>query len=336
MLQAAGCSSWAVALSGGPDSASLLQAMHSLQEANLLHGELRAVHVDHGRSIKPSAGMTLEQVALAQAQRLGVPCEVLRSSSPLPQREVPTEADMRTLRYDLLRPFVQQGEGLLTAHQSRDQAETYLLRLLRGSAIRGLSAMRTCQPFGSGSLVRPLLDTDVEALHTWAEAAGAQWVQDPSNEHLRHDRNFVRKRVLPTLQARWPRVISTLIQAAEQSAQASDLLDILASEDWQRLRLSDDECAGSEYAGSHFFNKKGYFAMSLARRRNMLRSLCASMGWAPPPRRCLEQDEALRTGRGVLRWRDWSEGTVAFGSFRLNDRRVLYLRLEPLAEAEAG
>ncbi|MCU0935567.1 MAG: tRNA lysidine(34) synthetase TilS [Gammaproteobacteria bacterium] len=214
-----------VAFSGGLDSTVLL---HALAEArDDLGGALEAVHVNHG--LHGDAGRWAEHCARVCAG-LGVACRVVAVDAAAAPGESP-EAAARHARYRAFEGVTGEGEALLTAHHQDDQAETLLLHLLRGSGVRGLAAMPVRRALGRGWLGRPLLGWPRAALRAWAEARGLAWVEDPSNRDERLDRNFLRRQVLPLLEARWPGATRVLARDAALQAQASVLLDALARED---------------------------------------------------------------------------------------------------------
>ncbi len=93
-------------------------------------------------------------------------------------------------RYAVLKSQLRPGELLLTAQHADDQLETVLLALLRGAGPAGLAAMPAVMPFGAGKLLRPLLELDRATLLNYVNAAGLQWIEDPTNAQLRHRPQF--------------------------------------------------------------------------------------------------------------------------------------------------
>ena len=216
-----------VAYSGGCDSTVLLHALASLREQ--FPAELHALHVNHN----------LREAASGWAAHCRRVCETL--AVPLHEAKVDArgargespEAAARAARYRIFTEVLQSGDGLLLAHHRDDQAETLLLQLLRGSGPRGLAAMPLHRPLGAGWLGRPLLDFSRQDLCRYAAAEKLQWIADPSNLDTDFDRNFLRQRVMPLLQQRWPAATTTLARAADHQAETADLLHQLAEEDWQ-------------------------------------------------------------------------------------------------------
>ena len=124
------------------------------------------------------------------------------------------EAAARDARYAAFGRHLAEGESLVLAHHQDDQAETVLLRLLRGSGSDGLAAMRGERRFAGGFLLRPLLGLPRAQLLDYARAHGLAWCEDPSNQDPGADRNFLRLRVMPLLRERWPEAASRACREA--------------------------------------------------------------------------------------------------------------------------
>lgn len=204
-----------VAYSGGLDSSVLL---HLAQRADL--PGLCAVHIHHG--LQASAD---DWAALCQARSvaLGVPLRVVRVQLRGDDPAGP-EAAARNARYQALRGVLAPGGLLLTAHHQDDQAETLLLRLLRGAGPDGLAAMRELSGFAPGRLWRPLLHTPRAALLAYAQAQGLDWIEDPHNRDPRYARSWLRTQILPPLQERQPQTSALLARSARLCAEAADAL----------------------------------------------------------------------------------------------------------------
>lgn len=225
----AGATGLAVALSGGADSASLLAAASAAAFRGL---PLRAVHVDHGLQ---SAAAAFRESCAAWCASLGVPLTVIRVVVHAPPG-ASIEAAARDARYAALEKELKPGECLLTAHHREDQAQTLLLQALRGAGLKGMSAMPICRPLGGGWHLRPLLEVPQSELL----AFGAPFsIADPMNEDLRFDRSYLRRRVWPQIESRWPGAAATLARTARHVADAQELLDRAAAAAVGRLRDGD-------------------------------------------------------------------------------------------------
>lgn len=190
----------AVAFSGGPDSLALLIAAAAWARSRP-GGRLVALTVDHGLRAG-SAGEARAAARLAAA--LGVPHRILTWTEPKPGSGI--QAAAREARYRLLAAACREaGAGdLLVAHHLEDQAETFLLRLRRGSGVDGLAAMPEARTLDAGTpplrLLRPLLDLPRARLAATVAQTGLTPILDPSNENDRFDRVKIRQ-AMNTLEA---------------------------------------------------------------------------------------------------------------------------------------
>jgi tRNA(Ile)-lysidine synthase len=266
---AASHDAWCVAYSGGLDSTVLLHAMARI--AHEARWSLRAVHVDH--QLQPGSAHWREHCEQS-ARELGVDL-VSVSITVERQAESGLEAAAREARYDALRPLLRAGEVLLTAHHADDQLETMLLALMRGAGVRGLSAMPLIQPFGAGWLARPLLEFTRRELAAWAAEEQLRWIDDPSNENVSLGRNFLRHRIAPLLQERWPAAAHSATRAAAHLTEAGEVLDSLAEVDLAAVAVGD--CVSVAEL------KK----LEPARRRNVLRHWIKRQGVRAPSTRKL-------------------------------------------------
>ena len=253
-----------VAFSGGCDSTVLLHALRALHVE--LSVPLLALHVDHGLQT-PSARWA--EHCARQCAHWQVPCECRRVDARANPGES-REAAARRARYAALAAAMRPGDILLTAHHQDDQAETFLLQLLRGAGPRGLAAMPACVTFGEGYLARPLLGFSRRQLCDYAQRQGLAWIDDPSNFDTAFDRNFLRNTVLPPLVARWPAAMQVIARASAHQGEAAQLLDELAAEDLGRLQSGD----ALDIAELH--------ALSQVRARNLLRYWIRSLGLPVP------------------------------------------------------
>lgn len=182
-----------VAFSGGPDSLALLAGLATVRSILSLH--LTAAHLDHG--LDPDSARRAERAA-ALAGELGIPCEIERRPVDAERRAGESvEAAARRVRYAFLEERRQRSGAALiaTAHHRDDQAETVALRLLAGTGVAGLSAIRPRH----GAVVRPLLALGRREILASLPPTGLEPTLDPTNEDGSNRRGRIRRYLLPGL-----------------------------------------------------------------------------------------------------------------------------------------
>ena len=208
------------AVSGGADSVALLAALHELRDE--LGIGLLAAHLDHGlRGVESDGDRAFVEVLAA---RLGVPLVV--EAVRLPPGNV--EAQARHARYEFLaRAAAARGATrIATAHTIDDQAETVLLRVVRGTGRRGLGGIRPRR----GPIVRPLLLCDRVQVRAFLVARGLSWRRDRSNFDYALARTRVRAGYLPALAHELnPRLARALARLADVLREEDALLDRIAA-----------------------------------------------------------------------------------------------------------
>ncbi len=211
----------AVAVSGGPDSVALIWLLRDL-EARAGWSLAGLIHVHHGlRGVEADAD---EAFCRALADRLGLPIHVARGDvrQLARERRVSLEAAGRLARYAAFQAAAPAlaANVIATGHTLDDQAETVLLRLLRGAGTRGLSAIRPRR----GPYVRPLIDCRRRALVGYLHARGEAFREDQSNHDLSIPRNRLRSAMLPIVDADWPGGVVALARFAELAADDESFL----------------------------------------------------------------------------------------------------------------
>ena len=217
-----------VAFSGGLDSTVLLH----LLVADTREFKIIPWHFNHGLL---DVASDMEQFCIEQAQHLGL--EIRVDQLRLDKIESNVEAVARHNRYALFAQHTHAGDCILTAHHADDQAETFLLNALRGSGSAGLRGIARQRVLDGGALVlRPLLDSSRSQLETYARQHKLTWVDDPSNQSSKFDRNYLRNQVIPLLKARWPHFQNSLATASGLQSEIQDLLDDIAALDFLQLK----------------------------------------------------------------------------------------------------
>ncbi len=291
-----------VGLSGGLDSMVLLHLLAAGPRPRAL--PLRAIHVHHG----------LDPAADAWAAHCQAACDALSVPLVLERVEVPgdqglgPEGAARAARHAAFATALRAGEILVLAHHQEDQAETFLLRALRGSCPDGLGAMQPWRPHAAGWLWRPLLALPREALLRYALAHQLRWIEDPSNADTTLDRNFLRREVLPLLARRWPHASARFARSAALCGEASALL---RAEDARALESVRGPVADR-------IDALALKALPRERRARVLRHWIESLGLPPLPGNGVARVESdllhpaadaeaafAWSGACLRRWRQW-------------------------------
>lgn len=233
------------------DSSVLLNALVTTKKKLNLTTNLTAIYVDHGLQAE-----SVEWARFCQsiADDLGVEFVALKLSIESTQRKG-LEAVARQQRYQALVEYIVTneqfnaglaGQGapvLLTGHHQRDQAETLLLNLCRGSGLYGLASMPKNKSLSSKTGVevthcRPLLNVSYKVMKSYAEHKQLAYVEDNTNEDNQYRRNLIRNHILPEIEQAWPNVQQQIANAAEHLQEASGLLELLAEKGMNEVEYS--------------------------------------------------------------------------------------------------
>lgn len=219
----AGAEGIVLAVSGGADSIALLHAMHVLACDNVIKAKLICAHVNHQLRGVQSDGD--QAFVIGQATKLDIPVEVetVDVEDYATAQRLSLETAGRELRLSCLAK-VARSHGcrwIATGHQKNDNAETLIQRLSRGTGFRGLAGIRPQRPWtGELRLASPLLDCTRDEVAAYLRTRDITWREDRSNADCVHRRNFIRHRLLPTLQNQSNdcllETLSSLATSAEQ------------------------------------------------------------------------------------------------------------------------
>ncbi|MCW8091654.1 tRNA lysidine(34) synthetase TilS [Alteromonas sp. ASW11-130] len=229
-----------VALSGGKDSVVLLDILYRIagsEEDNPYKlPSLYAFHVNHGLSSEADDWMHHCSILCAHRNIPFESATVTLQSKP----RISLEAQARELRYTRLLEFTKRKNGVLvTAHHLHDQVETMLLQLKRGAGPKGLGSMQAVSFRNEVPIIRPMLDVSQEAINQYAITSKLSWVEDESNIDERFDRNFLRRQIIPLMEARWPAVSRAISRSAQFCNEQAQLLEQVSKE--KLLSLQDAE-----------------------------------------------------------------------------------------------
>ncbi len=282
-----------VGFSGGADSTALLHALKQLESQ--LETPIQAIHVNHG--IHDHADRWQEHCERFCRQQgialVSLSINIDRNTG------LGLEAEARHLRYQAMSALLKPGDSLLTAHHADDQAETLLLNLMRGSGVDGLSAMPHCRPLGAGVLQRPLLNFENSELINYLQENNTTWIEDPSNQVLNHDRNFVRHQIMPLLESRWQGVNKRMLLTCNSLAETRTLLEHVADEYLDQYQCHRFVLQVAE----HLREEPALFKLAI---RRWLKQTDAP----PIPARSLEAlyDQVFHAGEGhriCIQWGGW-------------------------------
>ncbi|MGH9534990.1 MAG: tRNA lysidine(34) synthetase TilS [Terriglobales bacterium] len=260
----------AVAVSGGSDSVALLLLLRRYAEGRGLR--LGVAHFHHGLRAEAEEDAAF---AAALARRLALPFWLCRSHGLRGMANL--EAVARERRYRFFRRLLlgpsAVAQSVATGHTADDQAETVLMRLLRGSGPPGLGAIRPVLVAGGGRVLRPLLPFHREELQAWLGAEGEGWREDASNRDLRRLRNRIRHGLLPRLERDYNPRLRPRLAALAELVQAEE-------EVWAQLTAEDSRLLSRVDGGRWRAETAQLAALPLARLRRLLRRM-ATPGLAP-------------------------------------------------------
>lgn len=258
-----------VAVSGGPDSSALLYA---LCESGIA-ADLHVYHLDHGLRGAQSAADAdwVRQCAVA----LGLPHRIEKANLATEAAAIPNLNEAaRTVRYQRLAQYACDidAAAVLVAHTRDDQAETVMMRLLRGSGPTGLSAMRHQRPWsqwapsnlnGRANLIRPFLDCDRTDIIDYCQTRQLTPRHDPTNDKLTNQRVRMRHHVLPALRHEQPQLNTILSRTAMLIGDDTDYIAHQLAQLWPTIAHHDQH--------SVTFNRDMFKTLHIAMQRAAIR-----------------------------------------------------------------
>ena len=226
-----------VGLSGGSDSVALTRLLLDLAE----YGEFTVAGLAHLNHRLRASAERDESFCRHFAQRLGLPIVVEAADVSLYSRShaLSIEDAARRLRYAFLERVAADigADRIAVGHTQDDQAETFLLKLMRGAGLTGLAGIHPRR----GPVIRPLLDATDMDLRAYLTSQGEKWVEDESNDDLGNPRNRVRHRILPELdRAAGGSTHSAIARAAALIREDGQWLDELGDERFRTLAVETE------------------------------------------------------------------------------------------------
>ena len=228
-----------VAVSGGADSMALLHALLELRQVDDM-SVAGIVHLNHG--IRGAAADEDEGFCRAVADELQVPFDAERAdvTALAAHLAMSLEAAGHRARYEFFERAAERldGQWVAVGHTRDDQAETFLLRLLRGAGPRGLGGIHPA----AGRVIRPMLDCSRRQVREFVLRRGIPFREDATNGDMAIARNVVRHEVIPGLERVVPGIVRVLAREAAIARDDADFLDRCAAEAFSRVvRVADGE-----------------------------------------------------------------------------------------------
>jgi tRNA(Ile)-lysidine synthase len=234
-----------VAVSGGPDSLSLLHALHRLSGDG--GPRLHCAHLDHG--LRGEASGADAAFVADECRKLGVPLtsEAVDVEEIRARRRLSMEAAAREVRYEFLAGVVraQGARAVALGHTADDQAETILMNIVRGSGLAGLQGMQRSSMRRVGGIdllaLRPLLSVGKRDTQEFCRALGLEPRLDETNLSTASTRNLLRLEVMPLLERLNPAVREALLRLSRSAREGVAHLDSEADETWDALARHDQD-----------------------------------------------------------------------------------------------
>ena len=220
-----------IGLSGGPDSVCLSVILDELRDNFNL--SLHALYIDHG--LRPDEGRDEAAFCKRFCDELGINFHVesVKAKEHSEKKKLNLQETARELRYDALerRAIEVDATRIAIAHNADDQAETVLMRLIRGAGRRGLSGMSPVR----GGIIRPLIDIEREEIEALLAQKNISFMTDSSNLKKEYSRNWLRSEVIPLLKEQNPSVSDSINRTAEILRDEEKYLEIATTKTMMRL-----------------------------------------------------------------------------------------------------
>lgn len=213
-----------VAVSGGADSVCLLDILNSLKD--VLGVELVVAHFDHG--LRPGEDQYETDFVKSLAASFDCDFVTKRADPDLQPETASLEERARDVRYRFLKEVKEQyaAQKIATGHNLNDQAETVLMRLLRGSGPSGLSGI---PPVRDTYIIRPLIEMTRGEIESYLSRRGLTHITDSSNSETKHLRNEIRLNLLPQLERYQPKIVEILGRTAGIMREENEWLEAKAT-----------------------------------------------------------------------------------------------------------
>ncbi|CAL4319370.1 tRNA(Ile)-lysidine synthase [Buchnera aphidicola (Protaphis terricola)] len=223
-----------IAYSGGMDSTVLLYQLLKLKKTNP-DINIRAIHINHNIN---NYSKKYQKHCIKICEKNQIPLIIEKIYLTITKN---IESELRIQRYNLIYKNLLNHEILLTGHHLNDQCETFFLSLKRGSGPTGLSGMSYETNFGKSKIIRPFLHIKKKKLEIWANKNNLIWIQDYTNYNINYDRNFIRHKIFPILEKKWPFFLKNCFRTMTICNEENQLKKILLDEKIKKF-LHFNEC----------------------------------------------------------------------------------------------
>jgi hypoxanthine phosphoribosyltransferase len=264
-----------VAVSGGPDSVALLHVLFALSQRREWGWRLIAAHVNHGFRGAESD----EEAAYVErlAAQLGLPFELIRLDMPaeLAATGENAQAASRARRYEFLHEAAaKHGAGKIAlAHHADDQAETVLMRVLRGTGLSGLAGIPERRREKKVELIRPFLRIYKSEIMEYCYSHNLLFYRDSSNDSLKYARNRIRLEAMPLLLGYNPQLPEALNRLAATAADEDSFLEEAAEAAFRRM--AKQEQAGPERA--YTVERTAFIELHVALQRRIVKLILSCL-----------------------------------------------------------
>lgn len=252
-----------IGVSGGPDSVCLLNTLVTLAKKRKF--KLLLAHVNYG--LRGNDSDNDEFFVRELAQRYDLKLEILNAKEE--SKCSPTENNLRNIRYDFFRKIIKENnfDLIAVAHNQDDQAETMLMRLVRGSGLLGL---RSIQP-KNGDIIRPLLDISRAEIIDYLNENKLSYRIDKTNKENKFLRNKIRNKLIPVLEKEYnPALKKTLAEATSNIAQDYDFIFTSSEKIFKKIDFDANK-------NVYFFGSKRFVNNHPALQKQVLRKIIFSL-----------------------------------------------------------
>ncbi|KAF0752832.1 hypothetical protein FWK35_00016600 [Aphis craccivora] len=222
-----------IAYSGGMDSTVLLYQLLKIKQTND-QIKIRAIHINHNIHTQSEKW---QNHCIRTCKKNDIPLIIEKININITKN---IEEKLRIKRYNLIYNHLLNKEILLTGHHLNDQCETFFLSLKRGSGPTGLSSMSYETIFGKTKIVRPFLKITKKELEKWANLNKLTWIEDITNLNINYDRNFIRHKILPILEKKWPFFLKNCFRTTIICHEETKLKNIFLKEKIQKFLHCND------------------------------------------------------------------------------------------------